>query len=76
MAYENCGVIVILSSEYSVILRSGFPNTASVPELARIVQYRQFSKTSLRVFLPTEEHIVTPFLARCVRHPESFLLNG
>ena len=46
MAYENRGVIVIIDKRVLSNLRSRFPNTASVPELARNVQYKQFSKTS------------------------------
>jgi hypothetical protein len=50
MAYENCGVIVIIAKRVLNHLRSRFPNTARVPDLARNVQLNSPLR-HLRVFL-------------------------
>lgn len=50
MAYENCGVVVIITKRVLSNLRSRFPNTARVPDLARNVQCNKRPR-HLRAFL-------------------------
>jgi hypothetical protein len=68
MAYETHGVIVITAKRVPSNLRSKFPNTARVPDLARNVQCNN-SPRHLRVFLADRR---ASFLADCARHPGSF----
>lgn len=68
MAYETHGFIVITAKRVPSNLRSKFPNTARVPDLARNVQCNN-SPRHLRVFLADRR---ASFLADCARHPGSF----
>lgn len=72
IAYENRGFIVI------VVKRVLSKPSVKVPEhgqCTRASQNRPIQTILQDISGPTEEHIVTSFLAECVRHPESFYGN-
>jgi hypothetical protein len=72
MAYANRGLIVIIAKRVLSNLRSRFPNTARVPDLARNVQCNN-PLSHLRVFLTDRRAYrhVLPCGMRA-RHPGSF----